>query len=105
MSDPVRFLTSLGQALSASTLYREGHPAREKAMDHAWEQLESLRQFDPAPNFSFLEDDVLYRQQALRDFRAWDWARRLSKAGIQRVEIEPEVTREDFGEFVSEVNR
>jgi len=105
MSDPVRFLTSLGQALSASTLYREGHPAREKAMDHAWDQLESLRQFDPAPNFSFLEDDVLYRQQALRDFRAWDWARRLSKAGIQRVEIEPEVTREDFGEFVNEVNR
>jgi putative nucleotidyltransferase with HDIG domain len=105
MSDPVRFLTSLGQALSASTLYREGHPARERAMDHAWEQLESLRLFDPAPNFSFLEDDVLYRQQALRDFKAWDWARRLSKAGIQRVEIEPEVTREDFGEFVNEVNR
>jgi len=105
MSDPVRFLTSLGQALSASTLYREGHPAREKALDQAWEQLESLRRVDPAPNFSFLEDDVLYRQQALRDFKAWDWARRLSKAGVQRVEIEPEVTREDLGEFVSEVQR
>jgi putative nucleotidyltransferase with HDIG domain len=105
MSDPVRFLTSLGQALSASTLYREGHPARERALDHAWEQLESLRLLDPAPNFSFLEDDVLYRQQALRDFKAWDWARRLSKAGVQRIEIEPEVTREDLGEFVSEVQR
>ncbi|MDH5284426.1 MAG: hypothetical protein OEW80_11160, partial [Gemmatimonadota bacterium] len=105
MSDPVRFLTSLGQALSASTLYREGHPARERALDQAWEHLESLRLVDPAPNFSFLEDDVLYRQQALRDFKAWDWARRLSKAGVQRVEIEPEVTREDLGEFVTEVQR
>src|SRR5690606_24902147 len=96
MSDPVRFLTSLGQALSATTLYREGHPARERAVDQAWEQLTALQQYDPTPNFSFLEEEVLYRQQALRDFKAWDWARRLARAGVQRVEFDREATREDL---------
>jgi HD-GYP domain-containing protein (c-di-GMP phosphodiesterase class II) len=86
-------------------LYTPGHPARERAVDAAWEQLDALQKLDPAPTFSFLEDDVLYRQQALRDFKAWDWARRLARAGVQRVEFDREVTREDLGEFLSEVHR
>lgn len=105
MSDPVRFLTSLGQALSAAALYREGHPAREKALDQAWLHLEALQKLDPAPNFSFLEDEVLYRQQALRDFKAWDWARRLTRAGVQRVEFDREATREDLSSFLTGVHR
>ncbi|HXW96934.1 MAG TPA: HD domain-containing phosphohydrolase [Gemmatimonadales bacterium] len=105
MSDPIRFLTSLGQALSATGLYREGHPARERAVDQAWEQLEGLQRLDPAPNFSFLEEEVLYRQQALRDFKAWDWARRLAKAGVQRVEFDREVTRDELAEFLTDVHR
>jgi putative nucleotidyltransferase with HDIG domain len=105
MSDPIRFLTSLGQALSATGLYSTGHPARERAVDQAWEQLDALQRLDPAPNFSFLEDDVLYRQQALRDFKAWDWARRLARAGVQRVEFDREVSREELSEFLNEVHR
>lgn len=105
MSDPVKFLTSLGQALSATNLYRPGHPARERALDQAWSQLESLQKIDPEPNFSFLEDEVLYRQNALRDFKAWDWAKRLTKAGVQRVEFEKTVTREDLGDFLGEIQR
>lgn len=105
MSDPLRFLASLGQALSATGLYRPGHPARERAVDQAWEQLEGLQKFDPVPVFSFLEDEVLYRQQALRDFKAWDWARRLARAGVQRVEFDREVKRDDLSDFLNEVNR
>ncbi len=105
MTDPVRFLTSLGQALSAAALYREGHPAREKALDLAWTQLEALQKLDPSPNFSFLEDEVLYRQQALRDFKAWDWARRLTRAGVQRVEFDREATREDLSRFLTGVHK
>lgn len=105
MSDPVKFLTSLGQALSATSLYREGHPARERALDQAWRQLEELQRFDPTPHFSFLEDEVLYRQQALRDFKAWDWARRLTKAGVQRVEFDRDATREDLATFLTEVQK
>jgi putative nucleotidyltransferase with HDIG domain len=105
MSDPVRFLTALGQALSATGLYRVGHPARERAVDMAWEHLDALQKLDPAPSFSFLEDEVLYRQQALRDFKAWDWARRLAKAGVQRVEFDREVTREELADFLNEVHK
>ena len=105
MSDPLKFLTSLGQALSATGLYRPGHPARERAIDVAWENLEALQGLDPAPIFSFLEDEVLYRQQALRDFKAWDWARRLGQSGVQRVEFDREVSREDLEEFLAEVQR
>lgn len=105
MSDPVRFLTALGQALSATGLYRAGHPARERAVDQAWEHLDALQRLDPAPSFSFLGDEVLYRQQALRDFKAWDWARRLAKAGVQRVEFDKEVSRDELSDFLSEVHK
>jgi putative nucleotidyltransferase with HDIG domain len=105
MSDPLKFLTSLGQSLSATGLYRPGHPARERAVDFAWEQLEALQALDPAPIFTFLEDEVLYRQQALRDFKAWDWARRLARAGVQRVEFDREVSRDELSEFLAEVHR
>jgi len=105
MSDPVRFLTSFGQALSATNLYGPGHPARERALDQAYDQLEALQKLDPAPTFSFLEEEVLYRQQALRDFKAWDWAKRLAKAGVQRVEFDREVSREDLAEFLTEVQK
>jgi HD-GYP domain-containing protein (c-di-GMP phosphodiesterase class II) len=105
MSDPVRFLTAFGQALSAAGLYREGHPARERALDQAWTQLEALQQLDPAPHFSFLEDEVLYRQQALRDFKAWDMARRLARAGVQRMEFDREVSREDLSQFLRELQQ
>ncbi len=105
MSDPVKFLTSLGQALSAASLYSPGHPARERTLDNAWEQLDALQKIDPGPNFSFLDDEVLYRQQALRDFKAWDWARRLARAGVQRVEFDREVTREELGEFLATVHK
>ena len=105
MSDPVRFLTALGQAISATALYREGHPARERAVDAAWMQLDALQAIDPAPHFSFLEEEVLYRQQALRDVKAWDWARRLARAGVQRVEFDRDATREDLATFLAEVQK
>lgn len=105
MSDPIRFLTALGQALSATNLYRPGHPAREKALDHAFQQLDALQKLDPAPNFTFLDEEVLYRQQALRDFKAWDWAKRLAKAGVQRVEFDQSASRDDLAEFLTDVQK
>ncbi len=105
MSDPVRFLTALGQALSATNLYSPGHPARPRTLDQAWEQLEALQRLDPAPNFSFLEDEVLYRQQAMRDVKAWDWARRLARSGVQRVEFDRDATREDLSAFLLDIHQ
>ena len=105
MNDPVRFLNTLGQALSAMGLYGPKHPARERAVDAAYDQLLSVGKTDQRPNFSFLDEEVLYRQQVLRELRGWDWGRKLSKVGIQRMEFDEDVTREDFEGFLSSVHQ
>src|SRR4029453_4545907 len=92
MNDPVRFLNTLGQALSAMGLYGPKHPARERAVDAAYDQLLRGGKTDQLPNFSFLDEEVLYRQQVLRELRGWDWGRKLSKVGIQRMEFDGAVT-------------
>jgi len=55
MSDPLRFLTSMGQALSTMSLYSTGHPARERAIDSSFEQLLNLVATDANAQFSFID--------------------------------------------------
>ena len=37
MNEALRFLSTLAQALSAVGLYSEGHPARARAVDNAYD--------------------------------------------------------------------
>ena len=87
MSEAVRFLTALAQAVSTMTLYEEGHPARERAIDAAWEALQRLQEVDPMPHFTFLGEEILLGAQPLRALRSWEWGTRLGRVGIQRLEI------------------
>jgi putative nucleotidyltransferase with HDIG domain len=103
MSDPVGFLTALSQALAAMTLYADGHPARERALDAAYRELRDLQGHAPLTTFTFLGDEVLYGQEPLRDLKAWDWGRRLAGAGIQRLELGEAPGREEFDTFLHEV--
>jgi len=103
MSDPARFLTAFAQALAAMTLYRTGHPARERAVDAAYQELHDLQADTPRPLFTFLGDEVVYGRLPLRDLKEWDWGRRLAQAGIQRLEFEDQVSRDDFEGFLDEV--
>lgn len=103
MSPPARFLTSFAQALSTMVLYREGHPARERSIDQAYQRLRDLQDEDTRPMFSFLGHDVVYGQMALRELKDWDWSVRLSNAGVQRLEFEPDTPREEFVDFLEEV--
>ena len=103
MSEPVRFLSSLAQALSTMALYREGHPAREKALDSAYEQLVALQRHDPTARFSFLGAEVIYGERAVRELREWDWGARLAAAGIQRIELFPGISREEYETFLGDV--
>ena len=100
---PAKFLMSFAQALSTMALYRNGHPARERAVDRAFAQLRALQQSDPKPEFSFLGDETVYGQYALREMRDWEWASRLANAGVQRLEFERDVTREEFEDFLEQV--
>jgi len=103
VSDPARFLTSFAQALAAMTLYRDGHPARERAVDTAYQELHDLQADTARPLFTFLGDEVVYGRLPLRDLKEWDWGRRLAEAGIQRLEFEDSVSRDDFEGFLDEV--
>src|SRR5687767_718629 len=103
MSDPVRFLSSFAQALSTMALYGDGHPARVKAIDNAFEHLEALQKYDPSARFSFLGAEVIYGERALRELREWEWGGRLAAAGIQRIELQPGVTREDYETFLGDI--
>lgn len=101
--DPARFLNAFAQALAAMALYRDGHPARERALDVAYQQIQDLQGDTQRPLFTFLGDEVVFGRLPLRDLKAWDWGKRLAQAGIQRLEFQDRVSREDFEGFLEEV--
>ena len=103
MSDPARFLGVFAQALAGMSLYAEGHPARARGIDAAYQELLDLQADHPRPLFTFLGDEVIFGRLPLREMRSWDWSTRLAEAGIQRLEFEENVSREDFEGFLVEV--
>ena len=105
MSDPYRYLTSLGQALAAMSLYPAGHRARERAVESSFEQLEELARQDAQPQFSFLDGEVIYRRQIIRELTGWEWGKRLAAAGVQRLEFLEGVTREEYADWLDEIQR
>jgi putative nucleotidyltransferase with HDIG domain len=53
------------------------------------------------PTFSFLgRDEVIYNDLPLREMRTWDWSRKLAEVGVQRLQFDQSVTREDLEDFL-----
>ena len=102
-AEAVRFLHSMAQAISTMALYKDGHPARERTVDHSFDLLQRLRETDPTPRFSFLGGEVVYQSRGLNDLKDWDWAARLAGAGVERVEMTTDVMREEYEEFLETV--
>jgi putative nucleotidyltransferase with HDIG domain len=101
---PAQFLHSLAQALSTLALYPEGHRSRERALDGLFQHVADLLAEDQRPTFSFLgSDEVIYNDLPLRDMRAWDWSRRLAEIGIQRLQFDRTVQREELEDFLDMV--
>jgi putative nucleotidyltransferase with HDIG domain len=103
MSDPIRFLVSFGQAVSTMALYNDGHPARERAVDRSYQCLQDLQRDDPNPRFSFLGEETIYQENSLRELGDWEWGTRLAQAGVQRIEFDRNVGREQYEEFLEEM--
>ena len=103
MSEPVRFLTSFAQSVATMALYGPSHPPRKRAVDASYRILRDLQAHDAKPEFSFLGDEVVYGQRALREMRDWEWAARLAAAGVQRLEFAADVSRDDFEIFLDGV--
>ena len=103
MSEPAVFLGAFAQALAGMSLYGEGHPARARAVDEAYQELLDLQAKHPHPLFTFLGDEVIFGRLPLREMREWGWSNRLAEAGIQRLEFADHVTRDDFEVFLEDV--
>ena len=102
--EPSRFLSSLAQALSTMALYKPGHPARERVIDRTFQQLEELLTDNSHPEFSFLGDEVIYGNTSIRELRDWEWSHRFGTLGIQRLEFDPDVSRDDFVNFLEMIS-
>jgi putative nucleotidyltransferase with HDIG domain len=102
MSEAANFLNAFAQAIAALALYPEGHSSRERALDHVYQKLTDLLAEDATPRYSFLADEVVYGKSPLREMRGWEWSRRLSRVGIQRLEFDRTTTRDDIEAFLED---
>jgi putative nucleotidyltransferase with HDIG domain len=104
MSDAVRFLTGLTQALSASVLYGEDHPAYRRAAEAAFRQLKDLQSAEGIQlDFSLLDGEVVFRNRVVHELRTWDWTSRFADAGIERIEVAGDADAEEFEEFLEQL--
>ena len=105
MSRPATFMVSLGQCLSTMSLYPPGHPARERVVDASFARLADLLSDVAYAEFSIIGDGVVYQGRPVEELRAWDWATRLSGIGIERIEIDADVTRDGWEMALDEMWR
>lgn len=89
MNPIVTFLTALGQAFAAQSLYSDDHPMRQSAATRLLSAITAVLQAGPL-RLSFLDNDVIAGSRPLAELRGWEWGARLSAAGIQRLEIGPQ---------------
>jgi len=87
MNPVVTFLTALGQAFSALTLYGDTHPMRTAAMSRLLQALLQQLETGIPLRLSFIDSEVIVGSRPITELRGWEWGTRLSAVGIQRVEI------------------
>ena len=66
MNEAIQFLSALAQSVATMTLYRVGHPARERAIDSGYQALLDLDASLPNPSFTFLGEEIICGHQPLR---------------------------------------
>lgn len=103
MNVPASFMVSLGQCLSTMSLYPSGHPAREKVIDASFTRLLDVLSDIQFADFSVIGGGVVFQGRVLDELRSWDWATRLAAVGIERLEIDADVSREAWSEALNEM--
>ena len=100
MADPAGFLNSLGAGAVgdgavprrpsvARARHRRGVSARRRAVGRPGRR-----------SFTFLDDEVVYGRERLRELKGVGLGGRLVAAGIQRLEFERRITRDEFDGFL-----
>lgn len=103
MSEAIRLLHALAQALSTAALYSPGHPASARALDGVWSALAELIAVTPDPVFLFLGAAPVYENRTLHELSDWPWSGRFSRSGIHRLEFHPSVTRESLDTLLAQL--
>ncbi len=96
MSEAIRFLHALAQALATMALYSPGHPSARRASEGAWQALTALLRAEPLAAFLFLGGAPVYGSRALHELADWPWSGRLADAAVQRIEFDRAITLESF---------
>jgi hypothetical protein len=78
MSEAIRFLHALAQALATMALYSPGHPAARRGIETAWQALTALLAREAHPAFD------------------WPWSPRLADVAVQRLDFDRTITAEVF---------
>lgn len=100
MKPSVDFLQSVVRYLSKGKLYEEGHPTLESALDDVTKALRHAQVQNPTATFSFLGGEVLFNEVPVAELNGWGWAYRFAERGIERIEIAPDVEREEVSRFL-----
>lgn len=103
MSEAVRFLHALAQALSAASLYSPGHPATRRSLETLHESMQALLESDIQPVLLFLGGAPVYGGRALHELTDWPWSRRLSAVGVQRLELNRELTPDSGAILIEQI--
>jgi putative nucleotidyltransferase with HDIG domain len=90
----VAFFNALAKALTSMGLYAPGHPAREAAADASFARVLDLVADRPYAAFSMLGRTVLLGEEPIEALRGHDLAQRLIAVGVERLEIDADVTRD-----------
>jgi putative nucleotidyltransferase with HDIG domain len=99
----ISFLTAFSQALATMTLYRAGHPAHERAVDTVFDALQDLQREAPHQQFTFLGTEVLHGVDPLPELKSWDWSARFASSGLQRLEIDERIERDELDALLADV--
>ena len=103
MTPEGEYLISLGQALATMGLYPAGHPARERAIESSFERLLDALNGVPSLKFSFLGSEAIVGHRPMTELPGWEWAEKLSAAGIERIEVDAGVSRDGYLRFTDEL--
>ncbi len=96
MSEAIRFLHAMAQALATMALYTPGHPAARRGTEGAWQALQALLAVDATPSFLFLGSAPVFAGRALHELSDWPWSKRLAAALVQRLEFDRTVDPTSF---------
>ncbi len=103
MSPIIQFLTALGQAFAALTLYGDEHPMRQAAIERLHAAAHAVLATGTPLQLSFIDNEVIAGARPVTELRGWEWGARLAAAGIGRVEMSAAPSPEQIDAMLHEM--